>query len=110
MHYGQPIWQNRKQNYSREDRAGSGKAEKHARRGLSKQLEKVNREELRKKIDELDAEKIKEMKLDVEEIKKKLTPADMEKIKKLAGKDADLIMKKINELSKKWRDRSWTMN
>ena len=41
------------------------------------------------------------MKLDVEEIKKKLTPADMEKIKKLAGKDADLIMKKINELSKK---------
>ena len=68
---------------------------------LSKQLEKVNRDDLRQKINELDADKIKDMKLDVEKIKKKLTPADMEKIKKLAGNDADLVMKKINELSKK---------
>ena len=68
---------------------------------LSKQMEKVNREDVLKKINELDAEKIKEMKIDVQAIKNKLTPADMEKIKKLAGKDADIVMKKINELTKK---------
>ena len=36
---------------------------------LSKQLDKVDRGELRKKISELDVEKIKEMKIDVKEIK-----------------------------------------
>ena len=66
---------------------------------LSKQLDKVDRGELRKKISELDVEKIKEMKIDVKEIKSRLTAADIEKIKKLAGKDSDLIMKKFNELS-----------
>lgn len=66
---------------------------------LSKQLDKVDRGELRKKISELDVEKIKEMKIDVKEIKSRLTAADIEKIKKLAGKDSDLIMKKFDELS-----------
>lgn len=68
---------------------------------LSKEMEKVNRAELLKKINELDARKIKEMKIDPEAIKKKLTPADIEKIKKLAGKDADVVMKKFDELTNK---------
>lgn len=68
---------------------------------LSKEMEKVNRGELLKKINELDVSKIKEMKIDTEAIKRKLTPADIEKIKKLAGKDADAVMKKFDELTKK---------
>ena len=66
---------------------------------LTKQLEKVNKEDLRKKISELDTAKIKEMKINVGEIKKRLTPEDLEKIKKLAGKDSKLIFQKIDELS-----------
>ena len=56
-------------------------------------------EELRKKISELDTEKIKKMNINVAEIKKKLTQEDLEKIKKLAGKDSKLVFKKIDELS-----------
>ncbi len=68
---------------------------------LSKELEKVNRAELLKKINELDTKKIKDMKIDPEAIKKRLTPSDIEKIKKLAGKDADTVMRKLDELTAK---------
>ena len=39
------------------------------------------------------------MKIDINAIKSKLSKEDLEKIKTVAGKDKDLIMKKIDELS-----------
>lgn len=66
---------------------------------LTKHLEKIDRGELKKKINELDINKIKEMNIDVNEIKKRLSQSDIEKIKKVAGKDSEFIMKKLDELS-----------
>ena len=43
--------------------------------------------------------KIKELNIDIASIKKKLTKEDIEKIKKIAGKDSELIMKKLDELT-----------
>lgn len=65
---------------------------------ISKKLSGVNREELLRKMDELDTNKLKQMNINVEEIKQKITPADLEKIKRIAGKDSDAVMRKINEL------------
>lgn len=65
---------------------------------LSRKLEGVNREELLKKMNEIDSAKLKQMNINVQDIKAKLTPADMEKIRRIAGKDGDAVMKKINEL------------
>lgn len=65
---------------------------------LNKKLANVNREELLKKINDIDADKLKQMNVNLDEIKKKISPADLEKIKRIAGKDSDAIMRKINEL------------
>ncbi len=65
---------------------------------ISKKLAGINRDELLRKMDEIDKTKLKQMNINVEEIKQKITPADLEKIKRLAGKDSDAVMKKINEL------------
>lgn len=64
---------------------------------LSKKLEGVNREELLKKMNEIDTEKLKQN-INVQEIRSKLTQSDYDKIRRLAGKDADAVMKKLNEL------------
>ncbi|MBR5501350.1 MAG: membrane trafficking protein [Clostridia bacterium] len=65
---------------------------------LSKKLAGVNREELLRKMNEIDPSKLKQMNINIEEIKQKITSADLEKIKRLAGKDSDAVMRKINEL------------
>ena len=65
---------------------------------LAQKLSKVNREELLKKINDLDTEKIREMNIDLESIRKNLSPQDIEKIKVLAGNNQAQIMSKINEI------------
>ena len=65
---------------------------------IKQKLGNTNREELMKQLNEIDVNKIKEMKIDTEKIKRNLTPADIEKIKAVAGKDSDIVMKKLNEL------------
>ena len=55
-------------------------------------------EELLKKINDLDTEKIREMNIDLESIRKNLSPQDIEKIKVLAGNNQTQIMSKINEI------------
>ena len=65
---------------------------------LSKKLANVNREDLLRKMEEIDHNKLKQMNINVEEIKQKISAADLEKIKRLAGKDGDKVMQKINEL------------
>ena len=65
---------------------------------LSQKLNKMNRDDLMKKINEIDVNKIKEMNIDINALKQKITPQDLEKIKILAGKDQAMIMNKINEI------------
>ena len=68
---------------------------------LNQKLSGVNREELLRKMNEIDTDKLKKMNINVAEIKKKITAADIEKIKRLAGKDGDIVVQKINELLEK---------
>ena len=65
---------------------------------LKAHLENVDKNELIKKLGELDKEKVKSMNIDTEKIKNSLNNADMEKIKAVAGKDADKVMAKLKEL------------
>lgn len=65
---------------------------------IKKKIGNVKREDLIKQLNQLDAQKIKSLNIDTEKIKKSLTQADIEKIKAVAGKDSDIVMKKLNEL------------
>ena len=65
---------------------------------LSKKIGEKDRSEILSKLDEFDKKKLAEMNIDIDKIKKQITPADLEKVKQIAGKDADIVMKKINEL------------
>lgn len=65
---------------------------------LARRLQGVNREELMRKIREIDAAKLKQMHINVQEIRNRLTPADLAKIRRLAGKDGDTVMRKLGEL------------
>ena len=65
---------------------------------IKRKIGNVKREDLLKQLDQLDAQKIKSLNIDTDKIKKNLTRADMEKIKAVAGKDSDIVMKKLNEL------------
>lgn len=65
---------------------------------IKKKLGNVKREELIKQLEQIDAQKVKSLNIDTEKIKRSLTQKDIEKIKAVAGKDSDLVMKKLNEL------------
>ena len=65
---------------------------------LSKKIGDKDRSEILSKLDEFDKKKLTEMNVDIDKLKSQITPADLEKVKQIAGKDADIIMKKINEL------------
>ncbi len=64
---------------------------------LAKKIDKLDRDELMKKVNDFDEEKMKNLKIDKDEIKKKVTSTDLEKLEKLLGKDSDAIMKKVND-------------
>ena len=59
---------------------------------LQSRVGRMDRNELLKKLSELDREKVKEMKIDTEKIRRNLTAEDREKIRAVAGKDADLVL------------------
>lgn len=65
---------------------------------LQNKVGKMDRDELMKKLAELDRNKIKDMKIDTDKIKRSLTAQDIAKIKAVAGKDADTVMAKLKEL------------
>ncbi|MBE7065220.1 MAG: hypothetical protein E7384_05345 [Ruminococcaceae bacterium] len=65
---------------------------------IKRKLGNMKREDLIKQLDQIDAQTIKSLNIDTEKIKRTLTKADMEKIKAVAGKDSDVVMKKLNEL------------
>ncbi len=66
---------------------------------LSGKFDPKSRKELLSKIEDFDAKKLKDLKIDPMEILGKLTPQDIEKVKTIAGKDADLLMKKLKEIT-----------
>ena len=65
---------------------------------LSKKFNEKNRKEILSKLDEIDGKKLAEMNIDPQAVMSRLTPADLEKVRKIAGKDADVLMKKVKEL------------
>lgn len=65
---------------------------------IKRKLGNVKREDLIKQLNQIDAQTVKSLNIDTEKIKRSLTKADMEKIKAVAGKDSDIVMKKLNEL------------
>lgn len=65
---------------------------------LSKKFNEKNRKEILSKLDEIDGKKLAEMNIDPQAVMSRLTPADLEKVRKIAGKDADVLMKKVKEI------------
>ncbi len=65
---------------------------------LSKRVSKVDKDEVMKKLDEIDTNKIKEMNIDLNKIKSQLTQADIEKVRKVAGKDGEQIVNKVMQI------------
>ena len=65
---------------------------------LSKKFSDKNKQEILSKLDSIDRDKLASMNIDPQAIMAKLTPADLEKVRKIAGKDADVLMKKVKEL------------
>lgn len=65
---------------------------------LSRKFNDKNRKEILSKLDEIDGKKLAEMNIDPQAVMSRLTPEDLEKVRKIAGKDADVLMKKVKEL------------
>ena len=65
---------------------------------LSKKFNEKNRKEILSKLDEIDGKKLAEMNIDPQAVMSRLTPEDLEKVRKIAGKDADVLMKKVKEI------------
>ncbi|MBE7056387.1 MAG: hypothetical protein E7388_02970 [Ruminococcaceae bacterium] len=66
---------------------------------LSGKFDDKSRKEILSKIDEFDAKKLSELKIDPMEFLGKLTPQDIEKVKTIAGKDVDVLMKKLKDIT-----------
>ena len=65
---------------------------------LSKKFNDKNRKEILSKLDEIDGKKLAEMNIDPQAVMSRLTTEDLEKVRKIAGKDADVLMKKVKEI------------
>lgn len=66
---------------------------------LSGKFDDKNRQEILSKLDEIDAKKLSELQIDPMQILGRLTPQDIEKVKIIAGKDQDVLMKKLREIT-----------
>lgn len=66
---------------------------------LAGKFDDKSRKEILSKLDEIDKKKLAELKIDPMEVLGRLTPQDIEKVKAIAGKDRDVLMKKINEIT-----------
>lgn len=60
---------------------------KEPRENLEKRLSKFNMNDLQKALQELDADKIRQMYPDAQNLKSKITKEDLAKLKEAAGKD-----------------------
>lgn len=67
---------------------------------LVKKLNKMDKKELLGKIEELDPNKLNELKIDKNEIRQKVSDADFNNIAKLLGENGDEIVKKFKDIIK----------
>ena len=65
---------------------------------LSQKFDDKSRKDILSKLNEIDRQKLAEMQIDPQAVMSRLTPEDMEKVQKIAGKDAGVLMKKLQEL------------
>ena len=65
---------------------------------LSQKFDDKSRKEILSKLDEIDSKKLAQMNIDPQAVMSRLTPQDLEKVQKVAGKDAGVLMKKVQEL------------
>ena len=65
---------------------------------LSQKFDDKSRKDILSKLNEIDRQKLAEMQIDPQAVMSRLTPEDMENVQKIAGKDAGVLMKKLQEL------------
>lgn len=67
---------------------------------LTKKLKKVDKNEIMEKLNEIDEEKLKELKLDKSELKQKMNSIDLDAVQKLLGENGPEIISKIKDIIK----------
>jgi len=67
---------------------------------LSKKLKKVDKNEILAKLNEIDDNKLKEMKLNKAELKQKLDSIDLDSVQKMLGENGPEIISKIKDIIK----------
>jgi DNA-binding transcriptional MerR regulator len=67
---------------------------------LAKKLSKVDKNEILEKLNEIDDEKLKELKLNKAELKQKMNSVDLDAVQKLLGENGPEIMNKIKDIIK----------
>jgi ADP-dependent phosphofructokinase/glucokinase len=64
---------------------------------LAKKINKADKNELLKKMNEFDMSKLQELNIDKEEIRRRVSEADLDKIAKMIGEHGDEIIGKVKE-------------
>ena len=67
---------------------------------LAKKINKIDKEELLKKMSELDESKLKDLKINKDEIKQNVSSEDLDKLASLIGDQGDEVIKKIKDIIK----------
>jgi len=65
---------------------------------LAKKIEKIDKNEVLAKLNEIDDEKIKSLNLNKKELKEKLNSVDLDAVEKMLGENGPMIMKKIKDI------------
>lgn len=67
---------------------------------LSRKLSKVDKNEILAKLNEIDDDRIKELKLDKTELKQKMSSIDLDAVQKMLGENGPEIISKIKDIIK----------
>ena len=65
---------------------------------IARRLNKIDKNELLTKINELDESKLRNLNIDKEEIKKRVTDTDLNNLRNLIGEHGDEIIAKIKDI------------
>lgn len=67
---------------------------------LAKKINKMDKDDLMKKIDDFDMSKLQGLNINMDELKQRVSDADLNKLSQLIGENGDEIMKKIRDIIK----------
>ncbi len=65
---------------------------------LAKKIDKIDKNEVLAKLNEINDEKLKSLNLNKKELKEKLNSVDMDAVEKMLGAQGPMIMKKIKDI------------